>query len=258
MPELTGQVAIVTGGGTGFGRAIAEVLAMAGAAVMVVGRRAGELGETVARITAGGGQAMAFPADITDWDAMQQLVTTTEAQFGPVDLLVNNAGAVNPLAPLWELDPEEWRRNVEVNLTGTVLCMRAVLPGMVARQRGRIITISSHGIKGPVPYFAAYASTKLAVVKVMETLAVEVRERWHRGLHGVPRHGVDRDAAGAAPLALGAAGLRGRSAISAEHAHSPGTTRRAVSVPGLRCRQCLVWPHLRCGGRRAGAGRAGR
>lgn len=173
--ELAGQVAIVTGGGTGIGRAIAQGLAMSGAAVTVVGRRVSELGETVALIAEAGGYGAAFPADITDWGAMQQLVAATEERYGPVDLLVNNASVVHPLAPVWEVEPEDWRRAVDINLTGTFLCTRAVLPGMVARRRGRVITISTGGIRRPVRYSAAYASTKLGAARVMETLAEEVR-----------------------------------------------------------------------------------
>src|SRR5262249_58183071 len=103
---LAGQIAIVTGGGRGIGRAMAEALASAGAAVAVTARSAEPLAATVTAIHAQGGRAIAVPADVTDRRAVQHLVAETEHHFGPVDLLVNNAGSLRALGPVWEVDPE--------------------------------------------------------------------------------------------------------------------------------------------------------
>src|ERR1700741_212445 len=176
---LTGQVAIVTGRGRGIGRAIAQALAQQGAAVTVTARSGEQLAETVALITAAGGRAIAVTADVTDPHAVKRVVTETEQQLGPVDLLVNNAGSASALGPLWEVDPEDWWHDVTVNLRGTLLCTHAVLPGMLTRRRGRIINMASlSGIPSrsgsssqPSPYNpiqqsshgSAYSSSKAGV-----------------------------------------------------------------------------------------------
>jgi NAD(P)-dependent dehydrogenase (short-subunit alcohol dehydrogenase family) len=94
-------------------------------------------------VHAGGGRGLALPADVTDAQAVKQVVAQTEREFGPVALLVHNAGSAQAIGPLWDVEPDQWWRDVEVNLRGTFLCARAVLPGMLARHRGRIINMSS-------------------------------------------------------------------------------------------------------------------
>ena len=106
--DLTEQVAIVTGGGRGIGRAIALALAEGGASVAVVARTEDQLAETVGLIEEGGGRAAAYPADVTDQAAVDQVVADVEQQVGPVDLLVSNAGHGGQIAPLWEVEPDEW------------------------------------------------------------------------------------------------------------------------------------------------------
>jgi NAD(P)-dependent dehydrogenase (short-subunit alcohol dehydrogenase family) len=175
--DLGGQVAIVTGGGRGIGRAIAIALAKAGAAVAVVARTGEQLAETVALIEGVGGRAIAFPADVTDWQAVEQMAARVERQMGPVDLLVNNAGiGQTDIGPVWESDPESWWQCIDVNLRGPYLCCRAVVPGMVARRHGRVITMASGTGLGPWPYVAAYAVGKCATIRFSENLAAETRE----------------------------------------------------------------------------------
>src|SRR5262245_31647279 len=116
--DLTGQVAMVTGGGRGIGRAIVLGLARAGASVAVVARTAGQVEETVALVERARGRAWAFRADVSDPRAVKVLTRQVERALGAVDLLVNNAGLAGPLGPAWEADAEIWWECVTVNLRG--------------------------------------------------------------------------------------------------------------------------------------------
>jgi NAD(P)-dependent dehydrogenase (short-subunit alcohol dehydrogenase family) len=177
--DLTDQVALVTGAGRGIGRAIAEGLAAAGAAVALVARSADQLAETAARIADFGGRSRACPADVTDRDAVGRVVAGVERDLGPVDLLVNNAGVAGPVGPTWEADLCEWWRCLEGNLLGPLVCCRLVLPGMVARRRGRVVNVASGAGCGPVPHLSAYSASKAALIRLTENLAAEAAE------HGV-------------------------------------------------------------------------
>src|SRR5258708_33512645 len=141
--DLTGQIAIVTGGGRGLGRVMAQALAAAGAAVAVVARSKVELTEISHVIDQDGGRAIAVPVDVTDRDAVERMVQDVEGKLGPVDLLVNNAGVIGPIGPIWDIDPDDWWHAINVDLRGPFLCARAVLPSMIQRRRGRIINVAS-------------------------------------------------------------------------------------------------------------------
>jgi NAD(P)-dependent dehydrogenase (short-subunit alcohol dehydrogenase family) len=171
--RLKGQVALVTGGGRGIGEAIAQTLASAGAAVAVLARSTSELSETVSLIERKGGRCFAVPADVTSTDRVREALHAVEKSLGPVDLLVNNAGTAKPLGPLWENDPAEWWRGMEVNLLGPLLCTRFVLPGMISRRRGRIINVSSGAGAMAMTYFSSYVCSKTALVRFTECLALE-------------------------------------------------------------------------------------
>jgi len=134
--SLKDQVAVVTGGGRGIGRAIALALAAAGARVAVIARSQNELAETAALIQQAG-QAQPFVADVSVPESVRGAMQAVERALGPVDLLVNNAAAIKPFGPFWENDLDEWWRTMEVNVRGPLLCSHCVLPGMVARRRGR-------------------------------------------------------------------------------------------------------------------------
>lgn len=177
--DLRGRVALITGGGRGLGRAFAQALSQAGLRVAVTSRSAGELAETEALIQGQGGAAMSVAGDVRDPESVRAMAAEVEQAYGPLDLLVNNAGSAGALGPIWEADPAEWWDGFEVNLRGVFLCCRAALPSMIARGRGRIVTVASGAGAMPVAYMSAYAISKAAVIRFTETLAAETR-----------RHGV--------------------------------------------------------------------
>jgi NAD(P)-dependent dehydrogenase (short-subunit alcohol dehydrogenase family) len=135
------------------------------------------LRETVHLIEQAGGRAIGLTADVTDRQAVEEMTHQVEQQLGPVDLLVNNAGRWKLVGEAWELDAEQWWREIEVNLRGPYLCARAVLPGMVNRRRGRIINVASGGGLQAVAYGSAYGISKTAMIRLSEQLAVETKER---------------------------------------------------------------------------------
>jgi NAD(P)-dependent dehydrogenase (short-subunit alcohol dehydrogenase family) len=176
--DLTGQVALVTGGSQGLGRAFALALAAAGAQVAVMARTAAPLAETVQLIERAGGRALAIPGDVSVPDAVMHVVTTAEQQLGPVDLLVNNAGWHVPgsLGYDWEVDPEGWWHTFEINLRGPFLCARAVLPGMIKRKRGKIVNISSGAAVNANPLMDALSVSKAALTHWTRCLAAGTRQ----------------------------------------------------------------------------------
>src|SRR3954454_10575502 len=144
MNQLAGRVALVTGAGRGIGRAIALAYAAEGAKVALAARTTGELQEVAERIRAAGGTAVPLAADLSDRAVPRKLVNDVEQSLGPVDILVNNAGigsSADP-RPLTDFDDDFWDLSLAVNLTAPYLLCKAVLPGMLARAWGRIITIA--------------------------------------------------------------------------------------------------------------------
>lgn len=173
-PLLAKQVAIVTGGGRGFGRAIAEVLASLGASVVIASRNAPELDEVVKEIKKRGGKALAQTADVSDERQVQELVLATERWVGPPTILVNNAGVLDPVGPLAESSGASWLRNIAINVGGTYLVTRAVLPGMLDRDYGRIVNISSGAADRASAGWSAYCAAKAAVDQLTRVLAIEI------------------------------------------------------------------------------------
>ena len=158
--DLTGRTALVTGASRGIGRAIALALAGAGADVVVNCReRVRNAEETADAVRAKGRRALAIAADVSDTRAVEEMVRSAEAELGPVDVLVNNAGVAIP-RDLDELTEEEFDRTLAVNLKGAFLCTRAVLPGMRARRWGRIVNISSGAARGAGIIGAHYNASK--------------------------------------------------------------------------------------------------
>jgi NAD(P)-dependent dehydrogenase (short-subunit alcohol dehydrogenase family) len=170
MQELAGQVAIVTGAGRGIGRAIAFELAAAGAAVACVARTTGEVDDTAAAIRQGGGVATAFTADVVDRPSVEAMAAAAAASLGPPDILVNNAGTHHGIGPIWDVDPDDWWRDIETSILGLFLCSRAVLPDMLARGSGRIVNLSSGAATEPRPWSSGYAAAKTGAQRFTESV----------------------------------------------------------------------------------------
>ncbi|MFE6870285.1 SDR family oxidoreductase [Kitasatospora sp. NPDC057692] len=168
------RVAVVTGAGSGIGRAVAVELAVGGWRVVLAGRREGALRETAASISTG---AAVVPTDVTDAAAVDALFGAAVERFGRVDLLFNNAGTFGPAATVDELDVEAWRAVVDLNLTGAFLCARAAFRQMRAQQPqgGRIINNGSISAHAPRPRSAAYTATKHAVTGLTKSLSLDGR-----------------------------------------------------------------------------------
>ena len=172
MRPLNGAHALITGGGTGIGAAIALRLAGAGARVTVAGRRT----EPLRKVADGLAAAQAVPFDVTDETAIEAGLATATESFGPVDVLINNAGAAES-TPFGRTTTKTWRAMLEVNLTGVFLMSRATLPTMVERGWGRIVSIASTaGLKG-YAYVAAYCAAKHGVIGMTRSLALEVAQK---------------------------------------------------------------------------------
>ena len=139
--KIEGQVCIVTGGGRGIGRTIALKLAEADAQVAVVARSEEQLKETVSLAQDVGGRVFALSGDVSNRHDVQRIAQEVEQQFGPVDLLVNNAGVSGPTGPIWDTDLDSWWNCLEINLRGPMMFSNAVLPGMVSHRKGRIIRV---------------------------------------------------------------------------------------------------------------------
>jgi NAD(P)-dependent dehydrogenase (short-subunit alcohol dehydrogenase family) len=171
-------IALITGAGRGLGRAFAIALAENGFKVAVTARTEAEINATAEAIVRNGGSAIAVPGDVTDRQAVERVVATTEAELGPIDVLINNAGVLNG-GLIGTIDPDEWWRDIEINLRGPFLFVNAVLPGMLARGQGRIINVASGAGLQAIETGAAYCVSKAALIRLSEIIALETTK------HGV-------------------------------------------------------------------------
>jgi NAD(P)-dependent dehydrogenase (short-subunit alcohol dehydrogenase family) len=171
--ELDGQVAVVTGSGRGFGKAIAAGLAAAGAAVTVSSRTQAEIDATVKSIEDAGGRATGVTADVTKLADIQRLRAAAEETFGPVTLAVHNAGVPWPFGPTWLVDPVRWWSAQQVHVLGAMHVINTFVPGMVERHYGRVVVISSAGGTRVAPYLSGYGVAKNTQIRLVEFLGHE-------------------------------------------------------------------------------------
>jgi 2-hydroxycyclohexanecarboxyl-CoA dehydrogenase len=170
------KVAVVTGGGSGIGRAACLRIARDGVAVAIWDLNAAAAEETRDLVAAAGGMALACPGDASTRDGIAASLARTRAELGPVSILVNNA-AVTGTTPFLDLAEEVWDRTLAVNLKGPFLCCQAIIPDMLATGWGRIVNISSSSTQIGMPYMAHYVASKAGLAGLTKTLAIEFAER---------------------------------------------------------------------------------
>jgi NAD(P)-dependent dehydrogenase (short-subunit alcohol dehydrogenase family) len=170
--EISGQVALITGASSGIGLHLARGLAERGMAVAGLARSADRLREAMAEVGgATGARALAVPCDVTDRTSVEAAVAHVTEELGNVDLLVNNAGLIDAAeVPLWEADPDQWWHVVASHVQGTFLLCRAVVPWMLLRNRGRIVTIASGQSVRVNPVYSAYGVAKTGLMRITEAL----------------------------------------------------------------------------------------
>jgi NAD(P)-dependent dehydrogenase (short-subunit alcohol dehydrogenase family) len=170
--ELNGKVALVTGASRGLGEGAARALAAAGAAVMLVARDGAAASSVAREITGNGARAEALSCDVSDFAAVEKVAAETKARLGGIDILINNAGVIEPIAEIATSDPAAWARNISINLVGAYHVVRAVLPGMLAQGGGSIVNISSGAAYRPLEGWSAYCAGKAGLA--MFTKAIEL------------------------------------------------------------------------------------
>lgn len=183
--SMDGKVTIVTGGGTGLGRAMVHALAHAGSDIVVASRRPGPIEEVAEEVREMGRRALAIPTDVTQSDQVNGMVRHCLDEFGKVDVLINNAAQLGaPRTPIWDMTDDEWRNGIDANLTSAFYCSRAVARAMVSQGSGKIINISSgYGLRGGRNMYT-YTSGKGGMIQLTRTLALSL------GPHGVTANAI--------------------------------------------------------------------
>lgn len=174
--KLSGHNAIITGASQGLGKAIAAEFLRQGATVLICARDSALLNETRDELAASGGRIFAQPCDVSDETSVRELTDIALLKFGSIHSLVCNAGVYGPMGPSEDVSIEEWKRAMEINVLGTFIPCRAVIPHFKKAGRGKIIAISGGGATNPLPNLSAYAASKAALVRLVETLAEELRD----------------------------------------------------------------------------------
>lgn len=171
---MVGKTILITGASRGIGAATARAFAQAGANVSLVARSTEAIAEIAGEI---GEKALAIPCDVSRHAEVEAAVAATARTFGGLDILINNAGVIEPIGHLAETNPEAWARTIDINLKGVMYGMRAAMPGMIAQGHGTIINISSGAAHGPVEGWSAYCSSKAAVYMLTRAADKEAREK---------------------------------------------------------------------------------
>ena len=170
---LAGKHVLITGASRGIGAATAAALSEAGAAVTLIARDGKRVAEVAKSILAGGGTAAAQACDVADYVALAQAVDEARRRLGPLHALINNAGVIEPIARLVDVDPTAWARNIEINLIGGFNAIRAVLPGMMEAGAGTVINVSSGAAINPLEGWGAYCSAKAGLAMLTQIVVLE-------------------------------------------------------------------------------------
>ncbi len=179
ITKLSERVALITGASRGIGAAAARAFADAGFRVALLARNSEAIAEIAGSI---GPSALAIPCDVSRWWEVEQAVAATVSTFGRLDVLVNNAAVIGPLAPLAEVDPEDWGRAADINLKGVFHGIRAALPVMLAQGGGTVLTVSSGAAHHAIEGWSSYCAAKAGVAMLTEQLHVEYGARGIRAM----------------------------------------------------------------------------
>jgi len=172
--DMTGKTVLITGASRGIGESAAREFADAGANVALIARSTDDIARIAGEI---GAKALAIPCDVSRYVQVEQAVAATAETFGGLDVMINNAGIVDPMGPFAELDPEEWARTLDINLKGVMHGMRAVIPGMMSQGHGTILNISSGAAHNPVEGWTAYCASKAGAYMLTRTADLECRDK---------------------------------------------------------------------------------
>lgn len=179
MTDMTGRTVLITGASRGIGEAAARAFAAAGAKVALVSRSGGEIARLAGEI---GPAALAIPCDVSRYGEVAAAVDACVRTFGGLDVLIGNAGVIEPIAHIWTADPDAWGKAVDVNLKGVFHGMRAALPVMAARGGGTVITVSSGAAHNPVEAWSQYCAAKAGAAMLTRCLHLEARGKGIRAL----------------------------------------------------------------------------